>query len=136
MVKKTIQFKDFNGNDVVKDYYFNLTIDEILEMNYSKKEGLQEYIDFIIQSNDSMEIYTTFKKIILAAIGEKSDDGVRFIKRPEIAEEFSQTNAFSELILSLMSNPDEAATFIKSIIPMDRIETFVADHKSDAKLPA
>lgn len=136
MVKKTIKFKDFNGNDVVEDFYFNLTIDEILEMNFSKQEGLQEYLDFIIQSNNSMEIYSTFKKIILTAIGRKSIDGIRFVKSKEISEEFSQTNAFSELILSLMSDPDEAANFIKSIIPMDRIETFIAEHKSDTTLPA
>lgn len=129
MIKKTITFEDFNGNQITEDFYFNLTVDEILSMEYSEKGGLSEHVKSIIASNDNAQIYLKFKDIILAAYGEKSEDGLRFVKNDKIKEEFSQTNAFSELLFNFMKNPDEAATFVNALVPQDKISELVSNYE-------
>ena len=53
----------------------------------------------------------------MKSYGEKSADGKRFIKTPEIAEAFSQTEAYSVLFMELATNADSAAAFVNGIIP-------------------
>ena len=64
-----------------------------------------------------------FKDIILKAYGEKSADGKRFIKINDagvpLSIGFSQTEAYSQLFMELATNSEEAAKFIKGIIPGD-----------------
>lgn len=126
MIKKTINFKDFDGNPRTEDFYFNLTVDEIMELQFSETEGLAEYINTIIKSDDNAEIYQTFKKIILKAIGKKSDDGRRFMKSEEIKDEFSQTNAFSAMLVEFMTNAEAGASFIDALIPTEELNKIVA----------
>ena len=40
MLKKTIQFQDFNGNSRTEDFYFNLTQAEVTELELSVDGGL------------------------------------------------------------------------------------------------
>lgn len=122
MIKKTITFTDFNGNERVDDFYFNLTIDELVDLELSPTESVKNHLNRIINSDDSIEIYKVFKKIVLAAYGKKSDDGLRFIKNEELKEEFSQTNAFSELLFEFIKNSESAAEFINALIPKDKIK--------------
>jgi hypothetical protein len=49
----------------------------------------------------------------------KSDDGKRFVKSEEMSTEFEQTEAYSELIMDLLTNEDSAVTFLRSIVPAD-----------------
>ncbi len=122
MIKKTVSFVDFNGTERSDDFYFNLTIDELIEMELSPNESLKDYLNRVIQSSDGMEIYKVFKKIVLASYGKKSDDGLRFIKSDEVRDEFSQTNAFSELLFEFMKDAESASEFINSLIPQDKIK--------------
>lgn len=119
MLKKTIEFEDFNGNKQTKDFYFNLTKAELVEMQFETKGGMAQKLQDIIDAKDIPTITKTFKEIILKAYGEKSDDGLRFIKNDELREAFQQTNAYSELFMELADNSDSAASFINAIIPKD-----------------
>ena len=58
-----------------------------------------------------------FKDLVLKSYGEKSADGKRFIKTPEISEAFSQTEAYSVLFMELATDADAAAAFVNGIIP-------------------
>ena len=60
-----------------------------------------------------------FEKIITGSYGKKSEDGRRFIKSPELTEEFLQSAAYSALFMELIS-PDSEFTpidFIKGVLP-------------------
>ena len=46
-----------------------------------------------------------------------SDDGKRFIKNEQLREEFSQTEAYSDLFMELASDADAASAFVNGIIP-------------------
>jgi hypothetical protein len=55
--------------------------------------------------------------LVLRSFGEKSPDGKRFIKSPELSEAFSQTEAYSDIFMELATNDVEASKFVKGITP-------------------
>ena len=117
MLKKTIKYTDYDGNEREEDFYFNLSKAEITEMELSKEGGMSEYIKKISATQNGPELIKLFKEIIIKSYGEKSLDGKRFIKNKELTEAFIQTEAYSELFVELASNADEAVKFINGIMP-------------------
>ena len=119
MLKKTITYNDYDGNERTEDFYFNLTQAEILEMDLSASGGLEKLIQKIISEKNGEKIVKLFKEIILKSYGEKSLDGKRFIKNEELTEAFIQTEAYSQLFVELATDSDKAAEFVNGIIPKD-----------------
>lgn len=119
MLKKTITYTDYNGNERTEDFYFNLSKAEVMEMEMSTTGGMAEMIQKIVSAQDAPAIIKIFKEIILKSYGEKSPDGKRFIKSEEIARAFSQTEAYSELYMELSTDADAAAAFVRGIVPED-----------------
>lgn len=119
MLKKTISYTDYNGVDRTEDFYFNLSKAEIAEMELGTVGGYSGMIQSIIAAKDQPSLIRVFKELILKAYGEKSADGKRFIKGPEISEGFSQTEAYSTLFMELSTNDEAAAEFVNGIMPAD-----------------
>ncbi|MEG1523834.1 MAG: hypothetical protein RR475_02280 [Clostridia bacterium] len=117
MLKKTITYVDYNGLERTEDFYFNLSKAEIMEMEMSTTGGLTEMISKIVSAQDAPAIIKVFKDLVLKAYGEKSPDGKRFVKNKEIADAFSQTEAYSQLFMDLATNADAAAAFVNGIVP-------------------
>lgn len=117
MLKKTITFEDFNGEQITEDFYFNLSKAEIVELQVGTEKGLAETLQEIVKANDGKLIIENFKKIILLAYGKKSEDGRRFIKSQDLRDEFEQSSAYSELFIELATNAEKAAEFINGIVP-------------------
>ena len=119
MLKKTIKYTDYNGSERTEDFYFNLTKAEVMEMEMSTDGGFAEMINRVIAAQDVPTIIKIFKDLILKAYGVKSPDGKRFIKTKELSEEFSQTEAYSDLYMELATNAEAATAFINGIVPAD-----------------
>ena len=119
MIKKTITYVDYNGNERTEDYWFNLSKAEVMEMEMSTTGGLAERIQKIVAAQDAPSIIKIFKELLLKAYGEKSADGKRFIKSEEISTAFSQTEAYSNLFMEFVTDSDAAAEFVNGIIPVD-----------------
>ena len=119
MLKKSIKYTDYNGVERTEDFYFNLSKAELMEMEMSTAGGLAEMITKIVAAQDQPAIIKLFKELILKAYGEKSADGKRFIKSDELAAAFSQTEAYSELFMELVTNATAAAEFVNGIMPND-----------------
>lgn len=117
MVKKTIKYVDYDGNQRSEDFYFNLNKAELAEMAHSETGGMQKYLENIVAENDNKRIIAVLKDIILKSYGKKSLDGRRFEKSPQLSEEFSQTEAFVELFMELGNNAEAAAEFVNGIVP-------------------
>lgn len=117
MLKKTITYTDYNGNERTEDFYFNLTEAEIMEMEMSTAGGLAESIQRIVKAQDAPAIIKIFKDLVLKAYGVKSPDGKRFIKNASLREEFEQTEAYSKLFMELATDEDAAAEFVNGIVP-------------------
>lgn len=119
MIKKTITYTDYSGNERTEDFYFNLSKAEVMEMEMSTTGGLAEMIQKIVAAQDSPAIIKIFKELVLKAYGEKSPDGKRFIKSEELSTSFSQTEAYSQLFMELATDADAAAKFVNGILPAD-----------------
>ena len=119
MLKKTITYTDYDGNERKEDFYFNLNKAEIMEMEMSTSGGMAEMLQKIVDSQDAPAIIKAFKELVLKSYGQKSPDGKRFIKNATLREEFEQTEAYSQIFMELATNAEEAAKFVNSIIPND-----------------
>lgn len=119
MLKKTITYTDYDGNERKEDFYFNLNKAEIMEMEMSTSGGMAEMLQKIVDSQDAPAIIKAFKELVLKSYGQKSPDGKRFIKNAALREEFEQTEAYSQIFMELATNADEAAKFVNGIIPND-----------------
>ena len=89
MLTKVIPYVDYDGNERSETCYFNLSKAELAELNLTTEGGLQTVLQKIIDAKNVPELTKWFKKIILMAYGEKSDDGRRFIKSEELTEAFT-----------------------------------------------
>lgn len=119
MLKRTMTYTDYNGEDRTEDFYFNLSKAELMEMELGTEGGLYEQLQRIIAAKDQPTIVMMFKEIILKAYGKKSPDGRRFMKSPEISREFSETEAYVNLFSELAVSGTAAAEFINGIIPQN-----------------
>ena len=119
MITKTIKYNDYNGTEREEKFLFNLSKAELMEMEMGTTGGLAEMIQKIVEAQDAPQIIKIFKELILKAYGQKSADGKRFIKSKELSEEFSQTEAYSQLFMELATNAEKAAEFVKGIVPAD-----------------
>lgn len=117
MLKRTITYPDYNKMKRTEDFYFNITQAELIEMEYTTTGGFSAMIDKLISAVDLPAIIKIMKELILKAYGEKSPDGRRFIKSPELSEAFSQTEAYSQLFMELATNSQAASDFINGILP-------------------
>ena len=75
-----------------------------------------------VGAQDTKELIAIFKDLLLSSYGVKSPDGRRFIKNEQLREEFSQTEAYSEMFMELATNAEAASEFINKIIPTDMQE--------------
>ena len=132
MIKRTVNYKDFDGKERTEDLYFNLTQFEATEMSMEMPTEITEEASNIKTANDATEagerlvkkmgekgIVEVVKALVLKAYGVKSEDGRTFKKSAAISEEFSQTVAFSNFMMELLSNEEECNAFINGVIPSE-----------------
>lgn len=124
MLKKTINHKDLDGNDVETDVYFNLTKAEAIELN------IRNDLEVIGRSRNNNEIMDTFKRILEMSYGVRTGSG-QFIK--EGFKAFAASEAYSELFMEIWTNPDYALEFIRGILPSDMV---LEDHGNQSNIPA
>ena len=122
MLKETIKYTDYNGIERTEDFWFHLSKAELMEWEMGTTGGLTEMIKRIVDAQDAPAIIKIFKELVLKAYGQKSPDGKRFIKSEELATEFSQTEAYSQLFMELATDADKAAAFVNGIMPSDIAE--------------
>lgn len=117
MLKKTIRYTDYNDVERTEDFYFNLSKAELMDMEAGTPGGYSAMLQNIVDSKDVPTLITIFKELILKAYGIKTPDGRRFMKSKEISEEFSQTEAFVNLYMELVTSDTAAADFMNAVIP-------------------
>ena len=117
MLKKTITFTDFDGNERTEDFYFHLTEAELMDLELSVSGGFSNMVEKIQQTQDIPKIIEIFKKLIHLSYGVKSPDGRKFMKSKEILDDFLATEAYSQLYMELGTNDEKAAEFINGVVP-------------------
>ena len=56
MIKKTVTYTDFDGNERTEDFFFHLTEQELTEWQFSIDGGLSGALERIINSKDQKKI--------------------------------------------------------------------------------
>lgn len=135
MLVKPITYTDYNGVERTETFYFNLSQAELIDMQLGGKDGLySNKLQKMIDNHDAAAIVATIKEFVLKSYGEKTDDGKRFIKSPEISEAFMQTEAYSQLITELLSDDAKSSEFILGIMPQALREAAVAEMNKNKQL--
>lgn len=117
MFVKRIKYTDYDGVEREEVFRFNFSKAEVLMMQFTTVGGMKEYLQKIIEEKDTKRIMETFRDLILKSYGEKSADGKRFEKSEELSTAFSQTEAFTVLLMDLMGKEGFAADFVNGIMP-------------------
>jgi hypothetical protein len=132
MLKKTITYVDYNDVEHTEDFYFNLSKAELVEMQWSVAGGLSRVLEKIVEETDMVQMSKLFKDIILKSYGEKSADGKRFVKSAEMSEAFEQSEAYSVLLMELLTDEQAAADFVNGLLPKDLAAAAASKANQDA----
>ena len=116
MFKKTITYKDFSGVERTEDFNFHLTKAELIKLEFSESGGLTHIIEEITKEEDTEALLNIFDKIIRMSYGKRSLDGKHFEKKPEYADSFLASEAYSELFMEFMQDANKASEFINGIV--------------------
>ena len=119
MYKILEKYEDYDGNERVEEFYFNLTKAEITDMELTTEGGMSAMLNRIIAAKDTSKLIAVFKDLILRSYGQKSPDGRRFIKSDELTKEFTETPAYSQIYLRLATDDKAATEFVNNVIPKD-----------------
>lgn len=113
MLEKTLNYKDFNDQDVEGTFYFNLTDAEVTELN------IREDLKAVGQSGNANRVMDTFKRILKAAYGIRLAGGAKFVKTEQDWDEFVSGRAYSQIFMQLVTDADYATAFIRELIPAE-----------------
>lgn len=117
MLKKTIAYIDYNGDEQIEDFYFNINKSEATKLEVSDPEGFSAYMQQIVRDDDKMRIFEVFETLLMLAYGEKSEDGRHFRKSDDMSRDFVQSAAYDALFEELTSSEKALGEFVIGIFP-------------------
>lgn len=135
MHKRSISFHDLDGDLRTQDFYFNLTMPEVTELELDMPGGMSNYWVSMVETKDAKNMLRSFKDLISRAYGERQDDGITFLKedpltgRP-LGRRFLQTGAYTSLFLELLgptATSNDFVEFLKAVLPKELGESMPKD---------
>lgn len=115
MIKKTLKYKNFDGETVSEEFYFNLSMGDILEKAADDK-AVADLME-IAKGTDQVKMIKTFTDLISQSVGRRG--GMGLIKSPEFSSEFMQSDAFSVLMWEILTDAKAASEFVNGLFPAD-----------------
>lgn len=119
MLKKELTYENYDGVEVTEVFYFNLTKAELTLWEASEDGGVSARLKKMVDTKDGKSIMSTFYDIMMRSYGEKSADGKRFVKSPEMSKAFSETVAFDIIFSEMMEDPEKALNFVQKVLPAE-----------------
>ena len=116
MQKLTVQFENFDGETITEDLYFHLNIKELQDME-NWDVPLTQRIAKLTKTEDGKEAFELMRDIVEAAYGERSEDGKRFVKNPEVLKNFTEGLAYDEVIIKFIDGSTDLGKFIEGLLP-------------------
>ena len=131
MITQTVKYFDFDENEVTKDFSFHLTKVEVQELTETPTGGktFLDIIDTIGDDTSISEVLELLKVILKKAVGRRTESGF-FVKDQQAVDELFATDAYSELVFNILSDPKKAVAFMNGIMPKalrDEIQKTVSD---------
>lgn len=136
MLKREINYTDYDGNPRTETHYFNLTVNEVQTLR--PVDGSSNYsttLERLESKQDVPGLAEEITRIILLAYGEKSEDGRIFRKSKELSDDFSQSAAFEQLYRELQDDARAANAFFMGILPKEAQNAITANSAIPTQAP-
>lgn len=117
MYVRKIEFDDFYGNTIEREFTFNLNQSQLLELEVNSGGAVRKLINDVLEKNKAEDLIGFVKMFIKASYGEISMDGSYFDKSEAVWDRFYMSNAYDKLFMELITNEAECVKFISEIIP-------------------
>ncbi|HMT88214.1 MAG TPA: hypothetical protein PKC73_01140 [Dermatophilaceae bacterium] len=124
MLKRSITFKNLDGESITRDFYFNLSMPEVTELEFDMKGGMSAYWTDIVERKAAGELLRAYKDIVRRAFGVRDDDGITFNKSDEISRKFLQSDAYTVLFMEFFgpeSSDTEFTNWLRAIVPPELV---------------
>ena len=139
MYTKTIEYDGYNGETFKDTFYFNMTEAEMMEWandTMDENDNPAAFLDKLRNKDiTDIEFMASVKDLILRSIGKKSEDGRRFIKTKEYAKEFSESEAYSNLFMELLTVPESFSDFFLNGVVPKRLIARIEEMKKKGTIP-
>lgn len=139
MLKKLIKYTDYNDLPRTQEFFFYLSKKDIQVLNANYEGGLQGQFNKIMNNLDMKALLHTVEDIVLAAYGEKSEDGTKFIKNAKVREDFQYSAAYEALFDELTTGDDAAdkfSDFLKKVLPNElQAQIAKAEAEGNVQMP-
>lgn len=136
MLKKTITYEDLEGNKVTDDFYFHLSINDLLSWGEAGGETFLFQLEMAGKTDHAPTILAIFRKILEKSVGIRSEDGRSFNNKDQAAKDrFLNSDAYSTLVLDMIQNADSAAEFVNAVIPKN-VQQRLKEIAAAEQLPA
>lgn len=117
MLKKEITYTDYTGKKKTKVFRFHLSRAELMKMEMTCEGSLKEKLIAMVKEQNKVKLYEYFEYLVKSSYGIRSDDGERFEKSDEISKAFTESEAYSELMVELCSGEQKVIEFVNGIMP-------------------
>lgn len=128
MLKKEIEYVDWDGKPQKRLFHFNLSVAEMTELEMLHDTGsYREHLQAVMERNNKKEIWNEFKELLTLSVGRR--EGENFIKSDEISRSFMASGAYDEFLLELLTDTQKAVLFFNEIFPkQDELKTRLAKY--------
>lgn len=135
MLKKVINYVDFNGQPQSETHYFHMNRMEAVKFQAKYGGDLEAYARSLSQSS-TKENFEFIEDLVLTAYGERTPDGRGFNKSKEVVDRFRSSLAYDALFEELVTVDGAAGAFGAGLGPVNAQPNLQAVPNPEPKQPA
>lgn len=129
MIKMNVSAETFDGDMVTETLWFHMNKVDLIELQQSEPGGFTDTLQAFMSrkpedwtNKDKFKLFEFFRVMVDKAYGERSSDGKRFKKSPEILANFKDSIFYDEFILSLLEDEKKSIKFFNGVMPKALLE--------------
>ena len=129
MIKMNVSAETFDGDMVTETLWFHMNKVDLIELQQSEPGGFTDTLQAFMSRKsedwtmaDKFKLFDFFRTMVDKAYGERSTDGKRFRKSPEILANFKDSIFYDEFVLSLLEDEEKSIKFFNGVMPKSLIE--------------
>ena len=129
MIKMNGSAETFDGDMVTETLWFHMNKVDLIELQQSEPGGFTDTLQAFMSRKpedwtmkDKFKLFDFFRTMVDKAYGERSSDGKRFRKSPEILANFKDSIFYDEFVLSLLEDEEKSIKFFNGVMPKALIE--------------
>ena len=129
MIKMNVSAETFDGDMVTETLWFHMNKVDLIDLQQSEPGGFTDTLQAFMSRkaedwtmSDKFKLFDFFRTMVDKAYGERSSDGKRFRKSPEILANFKNSIFYDEFVLSLLEDEEKSIKFFNGVMPKSLIE--------------